>query len=401
MSLIAIPFKNETPETVLKNIRICASHPRVTRIVAIGAEEDDTWRAIRACQSELKRETGTDLDVIMQERIGSKRPGKGDAMNTALRWFLSETDLERLHFYDADITSFTDDWITKAEQGADLGYQVVRHYFPRASTDAMVTFLIARTGFALCWPASELPWFEQPLGGELLLTRKVAERFVTEKRIQAQSDWGIDTAYTFYNVKFGFPTYETYRPEGKMHSLYGRLTDLQAMLVECFAAIQDLHRDPDNQLWYASNGAPAGGIIHRVEPQFQVPLPIIEKVGFDIEGTLALLLEGWTEREEVLLDRLPPEVRGGMIKNRLNPSYEFMDEDAWEGTYLALLENFEIGDPDWEALLFKLWTARVLQYTVTVALRGYGFARRYRYTTIVHYLQRAQLGRAASLAETV
>lgn len=397
MSLIAIPFKGETPETVLTNIEISAAHPRVSRILAVGAEEDDTFKALRARGPGLARETGKQLDVILQERLGNRRPGKGDGMNTALSWFLSETDAERIHFYDADITSFTPDWITSAEEAADLGYAVVRHYFPRASTDAMITFLITRTGFALCWPASELPWFEQPLGGELLFTRKVAERFVAEERVRMQSDWGIDTAYTFHNVKFGFPTYETYRPEGKVHSLYGRLTDLHTMLVECFAAIQELDRDPQNHEWYKANGAPEGAIVHRVEPQFQVPLVIIEKVGFDIQGTLALLLEEWTDRQETLLDHFPPDIRGGMIQNRLHPSYEFMTEEAWEEAYMTLLDHFELGDSDWEGLLFKLWVTRVLHYTVKVALRGYGFARRYRHTTIVRYLQRAQLGRTAGV----
>ncbi len=392
MSLVAIPFKGETPATVLRNVQISAAHPRVNRVLAVGAEEDDTFQAIRSRREALRRETGVEVDVILQERIGTRRVGKGDAMNTALRWFLAETDLERIHFYDADITSFTADWITHAEEAADLGYTVIRHYFPRSSTDAMITFLITRTGFALCWPASELPWFQQPLGGELLFKRPVAERFVAAPKVQAQSDWGIDTVYTFHNVKFGFSTYESYRPEGKVHSLYGRLTDLRTMLVECFAAIQELYRDPENHQWYQAYDTSARAIVHRVEPQFQVPLTIIENVGFDIEGTLALLGEHWSPREEALLDHFSPEVRGGMITNRMHPSYHFMDEDAWEETYHALLRHFELGDSEWEDLLFKLWITRVLHYTVLVALRGYGFARRYRHATIVRYLQRAQLG---------
>ena len=66
----------------------------------------------------LKRETRKPVELILQDRIGDKRPGKGDGMNTALRYFLEKTDLDRIHFYDADITSFNEEWMTKAEEAA-------------------------------------------------------------------------------------------------------------------------------------------------------------------------------------------------------------------------------------------------------------------------------------------
>jgi mannosylglycerate synthase len=51
-----------------------------------------------------------------------------------------------------------------------------------------------------------------------------------------------------------------------------------------------------------------------------------------------------------------------------------MDDGTWFETYAHLLERFVRGNPDWEALLFKLWIARVLQYTISEALRGYDHA---------------------------
>jgi len=399
VSLVAIPFKNETPETVLRIVDIAAAHPRVKVVLAVGAEEDETFRALHARREELQRENGAALEIILQERIGTRRPGKGDAMNTALRWFLGETELSRIHFYDADITSFTGDWITKAEEGADLGFAVVRHYFPRTSTDGMITFLITRTGFALLWPTSELPWIQQPLGGELVFSRAVAEKLVANPRVQAQSDWGIDTVYTFFNVADGFCMYETYRPEGKAHTLYGKLADLRTMLVECFSVVQELSRTPENHGWAGADPCLPGGIVHRVEPQFQVPLPIIENVGFDIQGTVGLLLEGWTHRQEELLNHFPRAIRDGLLENRKHPNFQFMGEDEWAQTYLTLLESYEREDADWEDLLFKLWTARVLNYSVNVALRGYGFARRYRHSTIVRYLMQAHRERPTPTAD--
>ncbi len=397
MSLVAIPFKSEVPETVLHIVETAAAHPRVKGVLAVGAEEDATWETLLARRDDIQREWGTWLEVVLQDRIGTKRPGKGDAMNTALKWFLDETELHRVHFYDADITSFTSDWITCAEEAADLGFEVVRHYFPRTSTDGMITFLVTRTGFALLWPTSELPWIEQPLGGELLFTREVASQLVANPRVQVQSDWGIDTVYTFFNVCHGNSMYETYRPEGKVHTLYGKLADLRTMLVECFSVIQDLSRAVDSHEWQCPERAPRGGIVHRVEPQEQVPVSIIENVGFDVQGTLGLLVEGWTNRQEELLNHFDRSIRDGLLVNRTHPNFQFMGEEEWAETYLTLLRCYEEGDPDWEDLLFKLWTARVINYSVNVALRGYGFARRYRHSTIVRYLKRAHLAGQTSV----
>ena len=79
----------------------------------------------------------------------------------------------------------------------------MRHYFPRASTDAMITWMITRPGLAMCWPTTVLPDIGQPLGGEVLFTREVAESLHVDPNVQAQSDWGIDTRYTIATTAAG------------------------------------------------------------------------------------------------------------------------------------------------------------------------------------------------------
>ncbi|MBC7093562.1 hypothetical protein H5T53_06120 [Candidatus Bipolaricaulota bacterium] len=378
MSVVVFPFKREDPDVLLKNVRIAVAHPRVRGVVCIGADEDACFRAAAAAAPEIARATGKQVEVIVQERIGSKRPGKGDGMNTGLRYFLTKTDHKRIHFYDADILSFSEEWITKAEDAADQGYHVVRHYFPRASTDAMITWFITRTGFALLWPRSELPRIEQPLGGELLLTRPVAEALVADPRVQAQSDWGIDTLYTFATVAGGFSMYETYLGVGKLHKLYGTLTDLRTMLIECFSALQSL----------AEEKVPEG-TVHHVEYQGPVSETVKTKIGYNFDGTLALLAQGWTERQLALLDLFPARVRDGLACCRSFPQLGFMDDEAWYDTYRVLLREFQADDPDWQELLFKLWIVRVLGYTVTVALRGYDVAMHHLHGMVERYARRA------------
>lgn len=378
MSLVVFPFKNEDPEILIGNVKIALSHPRVEEVLCVGASEDRCFAALAEACPALEREHRKPVKIMVQERIGALRPGKGDGMNTALQYFLQETNYQRLHFYDADIVSFSQEWISKAEEGADQGFDVVRHYFPRASTDAMITWFITRTGFALLWPKSTLPWIEQPLGGELLLTRPAVKGLLEEERVRRQSDWGIDTLYTFTMVKHGCSLYETYIGVGKLHKLYGALTDLRTMLIECFAAIQSLRQEQ----------IPSMGT-HRVEYPGPVSQEVREKVGYDVEGSLPLLTEGWSREEESLLDVLPKNVRTGMQACRSFPKFGFMDEEAWYATYASLLEHFEPDNPHWHNLLFRLWLARTLNYTVNHALRGYDHALHYLHQMVGRYVNRA------------
>lgn len=380
MSVVVFPFKSEIPEVVLGNLTVAANHDLVDTVLAIGVEEEETYAAIDAARDDIAAASGTRVELILQERIGSKRPGKGDGMNSALRWFLANSDAGRLHFYDSDITSFSGRWISKAEDAADLGYDVVRHYFPRASTDAMITWMVTRVGFALAFPRTVLPWIEQPLGGELMLKRPVVEALVASERVQAQSDWGIDTLYTFAAVAGNWGMFETYIPEGKAHKLYGRLTDLRTMLVECFAAVQSLRHEP----------VPLH-VPHRTEYPDVVPSAIREKVGYTFESTMWLLPHGWTDRMEDLAQLFPTPIRDGIRANRRHPTFDFMDEDAWFDVMETMLDEFEVDDPDWGELLFKLWITRVLHYTTNIALRGYDYADRYLHGMVVRAIRRAAL----------
>ena len=378
-SLVAFPFKSEDIEVFQRSIQVAAAHPRVDGVLCVGHSENDCYRQLAEIIPKIAAETRKRIELIVQKRLGSKRPGKGDGMNTALKFFL-ETDHERLHFYDSDILSFSAEWITKAEEAADEGYQVVRHYFPRASTDAMVTWMVTKTGFALLWPDTELPFIEQPLGGELLMTREVAEKLFHDERVRARSDWGIDTIYTWAMVKHGFSLYETYIAAGKLHKLYGALSDLKEMVIECFNTIQELQSE-----WIAPTG-----MVHRIERPGPVPEAVKEKTAYDLEGSLHLLMEDWTERQLELLEGFPPAVREGMRECRRRPRFKFMDDLTWYETYKVLLKRFDFADEDWRELLFKLWIARVLNYTASVALRGYDYSLYYLQRMIEGYARRAR-----------
>lgn len=361
MSMVVFPFKTEDPGVAIGNLAIAADHARVSRVLAVGAAPDETYAALVDAAATLTRQTRVRVDVVVQERIGDRRAGKGDGMNTALRLFLA-SDEDRLHFYDADITNFDESWIDGAEQAADQDYPIVRHYFPRASTDAMITWMVTRPGFAITHPDSLLWRIRQPLGGELLITRPVAEILAADPLVAGRSDWGIDTVLTFATAATGSPIYEHFVADGKQHALYGSLEEIRQMVVECFEAIADL----------ATLASPAAGE-HMVEPEGPATEAVAHKVGYDVEATIHLLATPWSVGEVTAASELPEHIGEPLLANLVRPSFAFMTADRWHETMTALLERYR-PDPGWRGVLFRLWVARVLAYTTTDALSGHARA---------------------------
>lgn len=362
-SLVVMPFRHEDPDVALANLGIASNHPSVGRVIAVAGDHEPTNQFLTNRVGDLP---GT-VQVVPQERHGRLRRGKGDAVNTGFRIFLEETDLERIHFYDADIKTFGEDWINRAETTLDLGFEAVRHYYPRSATDAMITWMVTRPSFALLWPRSELPWLEQPLSGELAFSRSAAKRIAQDDLVQAQSDWGIDTMLSYATVSNGLSICEVYVSRGKDHALYNSLADIKIMMLECLAAVQQVGKAPDPQT-----------VVHRIEYPHSVSPAITEKIGYDIEATQLLLAGGWSRNQEQLLaDHFPSEVCIGAKAWKTWPDATFMDEPTWLNTLLVLLEFFDLDDPEWCDLAFRLWLGRVLHYTLRIAVRGHSFSMSY------------------------
>lgn len=358
MSLVVFPFKTEDPAVAVSNLEVAASHPRVSRVLAVGARHDTTFDALKAAAAGMGP---ADVEVIVQDRIGTRRPGKGDGMNTAIDRFLL-TDEDRLHFYDADITNFDGTWIDGAEQAADQGHPIVRHYFPRASTDAMITWMVTRPLFAIGHPDSRLWRLRQPLGGEILLTRPVAEMLATHPFVRERSDWGVDTAITYAGAATGLPIYEHYVAGGKQHALYGSLNDIREMVVECFEAAAAVVDMP----------SPIEGP-HTIEPERPAAAAVAHRVAYDVEATLRLLVDDWTPAEIGAAADLPGHLAEPLLGNLIRPTFAFMDAEGWRLTLGALLDSYR-SDAGWQGIVFRLWVARVLAYTTSEALAGHSRA---------------------------
>ena len=374
MSLVVFPFKNEALDVVGTNLKLAASHDRVVEVWAVAAQEGQTMDRVANVAADVSGSENVPIQVFPQDRIGSFRAGKGDGMNTAIR-NAAERGFDRVHFYDADITNFDHDWIDGAEQAADRGFAVVRHRFPRASTDAMVTWMITRPGLAKLFPHTVLPRLGQPLGGELLLTGPVIEDLSTDTLVTERSDWGVDTVITYATASMGLPVFEHNVAAGKRHTLYGSLDEIKDMVIECLDAVRSL----------AGLQPPRPETVFEADPPESVPEGLKQTVGYDIETTRRLLTEGWTDAELELTTLLPDEIEADFARNRTTPVFDFMDETAWSKILDMLLRDFALDDKTWSEFAFRLWLTRVLSYTTTHTVNGYDSAMTYLESTILAY----------------
>ena len=378
MSLVVFPFKEESPDLLGKNISAAAAHPAVDEVWAVASSESDVTSAVLEVVEAASVSVGTPVDVFPQERLGTCRPGKGDGMNTAIA-LAADRGFDRVHFYDADITNFDARWIEGAEAAADRGYEVVRHRYPRAATDAMITWMVTRPALAMLFPGSLIPQLGQPLGGEMLLTSKVVGALAEDPFVAARSDWGIDTVLSHATSVLGVPMYEHNLQEGKRHSLYGSLAELRDMVVECLDAARSLR----------SRARPAPGSVLEKDLPAPAPADLKEIVAYDFDATVALLVEGWTAEETSLAELLPDGIGDLLLQSKSAPNFSFMNADRWGVVLGHLLDVFVLGEPAWEALAFRLWLSRVLAYTTGPALAGYDDAMDYLEATIREYEKNA------------
>jgi mannosylglycerate synthase len=368
VSLVVFPFKDETPDVVASNMRTAARLELVDEVWAVAAAENAAMADVVRAGEEIGAAEAKPVHVFAQERLGSLRSGKGDGMNTALAR-AAERDFPRVHFYDADITNFDGSWIEGAERAADRGYGVVRHRFPRAATDAMITWMVTRPGLATLFPGTVLPRLGQPLGGELLVTRSAVASLASDSFVRSRSDWGIDTVITHATAVMGLSMYENNIPDGKRHALYGSLTDIRDMVLECLDAVASLRgrAAPD----------PDGGFA--TDPPTGAPADLKETVAFDLAATRRSLATAPEPRERQLMEDV------GVDPDRPIT----MDAARWMDVFPALLERFVLEDADWRSVAFRLWSERVINYTTTQVPLGYDRAMEHLEGTIHQFERRS------------
>ena len=359
---------------MVTNLATAAAHPAIDEVWAVASEPGTTEETVRIMAREVSTAQAKPVEVVLQERLGVFRPAKGDGMNTALARAAGQ-GRDRVHFYDADITNFDPSWIDGAEAAADRGFGVVRHRFPRAATDAMITWMITRPALARLFPGTFLPRIDQPLGGEVLLTRQAVESLAASEMVRRRSDWGIDTVLTYATSMMDLGLYEHHVADGKRHALYGSLDELRVMLIECLDAAASLRGHP----------GPDSGARHGSDPPAPAPEDLKQTVAYDIEGTVRLLEADWSQEEMALAGQLPDDFKARLLEGDTSRRFSFMDAEHWFEAHGFLLTRFALGDAAWESLAFRLWLTRVLAYTTNQARQGFDAAMAYLESTIAEY----------------
>jgi len=359
LSLVVFPFKEEDLSVISANLAIAARHDRVREVWAVAASEGPSMAEVGRAAAEIGSDRGIPVAVFPQERLGRLRPGKGDGMNTAIAR-AAERGFARVHFYDADITNFDETWIDGAERAADRGYGVVRHRFPRAATDAMITWMVTRPGLALLFPGTLLPRLGQPLGGEVLLGGEVVEALAADPFVTSRSDWGIDTVITHATSLATTGIYEHNAADGKRHALYGSLADIEEMVLECLDAVGSL----------AGRPAPGGALA--ADPPAPVPEDLKTKVAFDLDATRQEIAKPPDEAERAILESLGIDPSSPIV----------MDATVWRQIFPQLMERFRLDEQAWRTAAFRLWVERVIHYTANLVPDGYDAAVSYLEQTV-------------------
>lgn len=201
------------------------------------------------------------------------------------------------------------------------------------------------------------------------MTGPAVESLASDPFVVDRSDWGIDTVMTHATAVLELDIYEHNVPEGKRHALYGSLTDIHDMILECLDAVASLR------------GRPTPGRDSRfdADPPAAIPDDLKVTTAYDIDATRRSIARPLRSRESVLMQSLGVDPEPPIV----------LDADRWLEILPRLLDRFVLDDADWQEVAFRLWVGRVISYTTTQVPRGYDHAMSFLEETITRFEKQA------------
>jgi hypothetical protein len=198
------------------------------------------------------------------------------------------------------------------------------------------------------------------LGGEILLNDIAVQALADNPSVTARSDWGIDTLITHATATLGLGIYEHNVPDGKRHALYGSLSELEDMVLECLDAVASLRASP----W--------PNAVFDADPPTPVPDDLKTTVAYDLSATRQAIAAAPGDREIEILSGLG-----------IDPTRPIeMDARLWAMVFPMLLDRFRLDDRDWRSVAFRLWVERVIHHTIHQVSLGYDHAMEYLEQTV-------------------
>ncbi|MEF8847682.1 MAG: glycosyltransferase family 2 protein [Candidatus Thermoplasmatota archaeon] len=195
----------------------------IDKVIISDGSEKENFQLLK------KRET-KDIEVIHEKKYWkTKQKGKGIGMINAGIAAIKQ-GYENLGFIDGDILNPNlGKWFQFLFNPLQRNIDIVKAGFSRHPSDAQITRHISKPLIAMFFPPA---WeINQPLGGELTMTKNVFENLFNNKDIKPPYGWGIDTFITIKSLIHGFVIGEVYLGQ-KMHGKKD-LTNLKGMFIQC------------------------------------------------------------------------------------------------------------------------------------------------------------------------
>jgi len=343
-----------------------------------GWSTDNTWTLLEKEIPSYEKKYGKKIKLF-----GSvlRNTGKGGAMYTGIKRALKDGH-SMITFIDADITSITTKWfdilidsISKDNLGMSRGY------YDRAPFDAQITRHITRPLIAMYFP--EAKDVNQPLGGELCMTKEVAEHLLTCCTAPPHT-WGIDTFMTINTVMGGFKMGEYYLTQ-KTHGKKS-VGELRGMLIDCFdeAAKQVFYHKRNVSIPKFSKS------LIKVLPKEHTQVERIGEdvrtqkyvnVDFEIESFISSLekilpnnhTDGDGLKKFLKVDFDDEYLLMDMLKirsiNEFKEKSKLLDRHVWVRTLDTLTRSYiaEEFNPAFHEIAFILWRLRSLSFIVNEA----------------------------------
>ncbi|MBW2976951.1 glycosyltransferase family 2 protein [Candidatus Woesearchaeota archaeon] len=161
--------------------------------------------------------------------------GKGGAIVTGMKRALKDNH-SKILFLGSDITSTTPEWCDVLAEGIDKNrVDMCRGYFDMAPFDAQIERHTVRPLINMFFPEGK--GINQPLGGELCMTKELAE-YILKNIIAPPHTWGIDVFLTVITLKGKFKVAEQYLAQkgcNKKSSVW-----MRPISIECFDEMSKL-----------------------------------------------------------------------------------------------------------------------------------------------------------------
>jgi glycosyltransferase involved in cell wall biosynthesis len=369
-NVLIVPEKNEGLNP-LKVVEEGLKSKLIDEVYVIdGWSTDNTADLLEDELLKLARKYGKNVAF---HRAELRNAGKGGAMVTGMKIAL-ESGHSNVLFADADITSITSKWFDLLVNGIrKYGVDITRGYYDRSPFDAQITRHITRPLINMFFPEGR--GINQPLGGELCMTRSFVQRLL-DYHIAPPHTWGIDTFITVIGLVESFNTAELYLSQ-KAHKK--KTTDeLKSMVLECFDEIA-------KQIFYHKRDKMVplfeGVTYVRIIPKSESD---IERIGEDVrtaafvnfESEISSLSNLIKEREiylELLNELDISEEDQVMISRLLHADFreksKLLDAKKWVHLLHGLVQGYinRQFDSRYHDLIYTVWKLRTLAFCLNEA----------------------------------